>query len=425
VSAVAEAPATLAPDPSVPQRDLLLDPRAVAERLERRLGVTGRLTIPRCERVRAKYQVGRSLRVLHRIEVDGASRLVAARTFAAGRSEDVSRRAAAAAVPSGALRSVAHDPEIATVFWSFPNDRKITTLRALVDPPDELARALPARWTRSELAAYAPEKSATARWVGADGRGIAFAKVYAGSEGERTSRVHAALAARAGGDAALAVAPALGYSRRYRTLLMQPVAGRPVAELAGAELERGLRALGAALAALHRAPLPAGLPRARRLTPDRLAHAAAVLAAGRPDVAGRVRAIADALRDSFDGRAATVCLHGDAHPKNAILGAGGVVLIDLDQVCEGPASADLGGLLAALTYARCVGRLSEEAERRLGDAVLAGYAEAATPPPPDSVRWHQAAALLAERALRSVERVRLRGLARLDAVLDAAEASCR
>ncbi len=99
----------------------------------------------------------------------------------------------------------------------------------------------------------------------------------------------------------------------------------------------------------------------------------------------------------------------------------GVVLIDLDQVCAGPAAADLGGLLAGLAYARCVGELPEADERRLGEAVVAGYADAGTPPTPASLRWHTAAALLAERGLRAVHRVRRRGLRRLDAILEAAE----
>jgi hypothetical protein len=96
------------------------------------------------------------------------------------------------------------------------------------------------------------------------------------------------------------------------------------------------------------------------------------------------------------------------------------VLIDLDQVCAGPAAADLGGLLAGLAYARCVGELAEADERRLGEAVVAGYADAGTPPAPASLRWHTAA-LLAERGLRAVHRVRRHGLRRLDAILEAAE----
>jgi aminoglycoside phosphotransferase (APT) family kinase protein len=419
MSAVADARAALAFDPVVPQRDTLLDPRAVAERLAERLGHDRGLPIGRCERVRAKYQVGRSLRVLHRIEVDGDSRLVAARTFAPERSEIVYRRALATAVPTGALRPVAHDPELATVFWTFPNDRKIATLPALANAADGLARVSPRPWRRAELAAYAPEKTAIARCVAGDGRAIAFAKAYAGEEGERTHRIHAALA-----EAGVPVARSLAYSQEYRTLFLEPIDGRAVADLDSDELESGLGALGAALGALHRRPAPDGVPCCRRLDPESLAAAAALVGRARPDVGGRASALADTLTRSVGPDSRIVCLHGDAHPQNGIVSDRGVVLIDLDQVCAGPAAADLGGLLATLTSARCVGDLSEAAERRLRDAVLAGYAEAATPPPPCSLRWHLAAALLVERALRSVHRVREAGLDHLDAVLEAAEASC-
>jgi aminoglycoside phosphotransferase len=424
VITVAEARAALAPDPELPQRDVLLNPGAVAERLEERLGLAGALSIRRCERLRAKYQVGRSLRVLHRIDAAGQVHVVAARTFRPGRSETVYRRALSSAVRTGAVRPVVHDPELATVFWTFPNDRKIQSLPALVDNPAELSRALSRPWQQAELVAYAPEKSATARCVGEDGKAIAFAKVYAGDGGERTHRIHGALADARARQCAVRVARSRGYLRAHRTLLVEPVDGRPVAALDGDAREQGLRGLASALAALHRLPPPNGVPRWRRLEPHRLDAAAALIGRARPDVDARARELAAALADSFRPDPRLVCLHGDAHPQNGIMGGDGVVLIDLDQVCAGPAAADLGGLLATLTSARCVGELSNAAERRLRNAVLAGYAEVATPPPEHSLRWHVGAALLVERGLRAVQRVRERGLEHLDAVLEAAEASC-
>ncbi len=423
MSPVAELRSALAADPELPQRDALLDPAVVAERLAEHLACEGRLTIESCERLRAKYQVGRSLRVLHRIGVAGESHTVAARTFAPRRCEDVHREALAAAVPTGALRPVALDRELATVFWTFPNDRKLATLPALFEVPDGLARAAPHRWAHAELTAYAPEKSATARCLGADRDTVAFAKVYAGDEGEHTHAIHTALADAAQG--APRVARALGYSREYRTLFVEPIEGPSVAALAGGELERGLAGLASALAALHRRNAPPGLPRFRRLDPRRLAAAAALVGQARPDVAARAHALAAALADSFDPRAPLVCVHGDAHPKNGILSGDRVVLIDLDQVGVGAAAVDLGGLLATLTAARCAGELSAAAALRLRDAVLAGYAEVAPLPPADSLRWHEVAALLVERALRAVQRVREPGLERLGAILDAAEDGLR
>jgi Ser/Thr protein kinase RdoA (MazF antagonist) len=112
-----------------------------------------------------------------------------------------------------------------------------------------------------------------------------------------------------------------------------------------------------------------------------------------------------------------VCLHGDLHPKNGIVTQDGVALIDLDQSAAGPAAADVGSLLAGLRYGRRIGLLSGSAERRLSAAFLAGYASTRPLPPMASLRWSMAAALLAERALRAVNRVRPEGLVHLDGLL--------
>jgi Ser/Thr protein kinase RdoA (MazF antagonist) len=113
-----------------------------------------------------------------------------------------------------------------------------------------------------------------------------------------------------------------------------------------------------------------------------------------------------------------VCLHGDVHPKNGILLERGVALIDLDQASLGPAAADLGSLLAALRYEQHIGLLTRADERALSDAFLAGYRQIAKLPEAESLRWHMAAALFAERAFRAVSRIRLRGLQSLPELLN-------
>ena len=100
----------------------------------------------------------------------------------------------------------------------------------------------------------------------------------------------------------------------------------------------------------------------------------------RPDVALDAAKLADALASSYDDAEERVCLHGDAHPKNAILGSAGLALIDLDQAALGPPAADLGGLLAGLRYQRCVGALSAARERALAGELLAGYRAVREPP---------------------------------------------
>jgi hypothetical protein len=87
----------------------------------------------------------------------------------------------------------------------------------------------------------------------------------------------------------------------------------------------------------------------------------------------------------------------------------------------GPAAADLGSLLVSLRYERHTGKLTEAAECSLANAFLTGYQQAGMLPDPESLRWHMAAALFAERAFRSVSRIRLDGLQKLPELLSDAQ----
>jgi Ser/Thr protein kinase RdoA (MazF antagonist) len=122
--------------------------------------------------------------------------------------------------------------------------------------------------------------------------------------------------------------------------------------------------------------------------------------------------------------AAAVCVHGDVHLKNGLLDGRRVGLIDLDQAGSGAAAADVGSILAGLRYRQLV---TDERARgeKLRSALLEGYATLRELPGEDVLRWHVAAALLAERALRAVNRVRPGGLAHLGAVLNEAHAVLR
>jgi Ser/Thr protein kinase RdoA (MazF antagonist) len=102
-----------------------------------------------------------------------------------------------------------------------------------------------------------------------------------------------------------------------------------------------------------------------------------------------------------------------------------VALIDLDQVATGPAAAELGSVLASLRYAGVVGLLPAALVPALGDSLLAGYREVRQAPAEEELRAHTAAAVLGERALRVVTRIRAEGLRRLPALLAAAREELR
>jgi aminoglycoside phosphotransferase len=409
----------LAPDPAVPGRDALLDAGEMADRLSLLMGADGPLDIDRYERGRVKYRVGASLRVVHEIEVAGERRIVASRTFGGGRAEEVYERALPTAREYGPLRGVAYDPELEAVFWTFPNDRKIATLGALVPNTDAVSRLLGQPIARTLLAAYAPEKSATAACFDEiAGRPVAYAKVFADAgELAASLRAHTAVFDALGtGSSTLRVPAVLGWSQEERMLVVEALEGRRVDTLRGPEHLEAMRRFGAALATLHTLPVPAGVDPFPRLEPARQAPAAELIGRARPDVATAAARLADELVAGAPAAAEAVCLHGDVHLKNGLMQARRIALIDLDQVGAGPAAADLGSAMAGIRFHSL---LADETARgaRLQRALLDGYASLCELPDAHALRWHVAAALLSERALRSVNRIRPEGLAYLGAVL--------
>jgi tRNA A-37 threonylcarbamoyl transferase component Bud32 len=324
--------------------------------------------------------------------------------YAGGRSEAAFARAEEQTLASGPLRPVGWAPELETVFWTFPNDRKLR-LEALAELVGSDVRAV-------QLVAYAPEKCATLRLDGGR-RALAYAKVYAEGGAERPRALYRRLAG------APVRVPAVLASRQD-TILLEPLPGRPLATLTGARLVEGHRLLGHALAALHRLTPPEGL-RFRRLESGRMPAAAELIARACPEAAGEAHALADRLECAGDG-GPDAWLHGDLHPKNVLVDGDRVGLVDLDQGGAGPAAADLGSVLAGLRYSRVVDNLDARRADELARAFLAGYAAERPLPAEDDLRRYTAAALLAERALRAVNRIRPAGLARLRPLLtDATE----
>jgi Ser/Thr protein kinase RdoA (MazF antagonist) len=409
----------LAPDPAVPGRDVLLDGAEMAERLAGLMAADGAVEVDRYERGRVKYRVGDSLRVVHELEVSGTRWIVASRTFRDGRSESVYERALATARPVGPLRGVAHDPELEAVFWTFPNDRKIATLEVLVPGTNAVSRLVGRPIARTLLAAYAPEKAATAACFDElSGRPVAYAKVFAdASELAASLRAHTAVFDALGTSSSTLRVPAvLAWSDEERILVVEAVDGRRIDTLRGPEHLEAMRRYGAALATLHSLPAPVGLDPFPRLEPERQAPAAELIGRARPDVAGAAERLASELAATAPAAAEHVCLHGDVHLKNGLLQARRIALIDLDQVGVGPTAADLGSAIAGLRFSALVG--DEHARgARLQQALLDGYASMRELPDPDALRWHVAAALLSERALRAVNRIRPDGLVHLGAVL--------
>jgi aminoglycoside phosphotransferase (APT) family kinase protein len=396
----------LARDSALPARDLLLDQDAAGAHIAELLG----WHVTSCELVRVKYRIGESLRVTYRLVADGQPERLTVRAFRSGESESAYWKSAGP--------GVCHDPALNAVWWAFPADRRLRGLADLLCPGPELAALAPG-WVAGELVEYSPERAATFRAVDATGTAVGYAKAYAPGtvdvveRSDRYARIASVLAA--GG---IASPVPLGRSEARTVLMLQPMPGVEWGELSGPALSVAMDRLGSAIATLHAAgPAADPLPRFGRLDVRRVVHSAHLVAVGRPDVSIAAVRLADRLADGPPPGGPPVALHGDCHPKNALLAGHSIALIDLDQAGVGPAAADIGSLIARL-YADDV---VKPGTGDLRAAFLSGY-QAVRPLPPDrSLRWHTAAALVAERAVRAVNRVHLPTLDRLPELLETAD----
>src|SRR5258708_4036717 len=166
-------------DPVLAQRDLLLDAEFMTALFSRTLGVSGPIIVEQCEHLRTTYRAGESLRVAYRVSACGRSCVVAGRAFPQGGSRRCFEQEKPKVADCGPFLLMFHHAETESIFWTFPNDRKIANLHLLVDIPQELARLFSSRWTRSNVVAYAPENCATAQCLNAQNDLLAYAKVYA------------------------------------------------------------------------------------------------------------------------------------------------------------------------------------------------------------------------------------------------------
>jgi aminoglycoside phosphotransferase (APT) family kinase protein len=398
----------LALDPVLPQRDLLLDETLMGEYLSRLVARYGDFGIRDCERLRTKYRVGTSLRVLYEVRGNGQSYRIAARALP--RTRRVANQFTS--------RVEVNAPELNTIFWIFPHDRKIKNLLALADVPDELRNIEGETWIQSRIVAHAPEKSVTAQCLDDNEQIVAYAKIYAGDEGRQIFETYAHVAEALQTQHDVQIPRAITYFGQHHLLLLEPVAGVSLSAVPFAKRENAFFRLGKALRRLHGVNPSLPAQRSTRLTPEAITQATDTISQARPDVADLVQRLSTKLIAQYeDGN--HVFLHGDVHPKNILLNDAQLFLLDLDQAATGPAEVDLGSVIAGLYCDACTGSRTWREASLSECALLSGYGALRST---HALRWHIAAALLQERALRSVTRIRAATLQKLPDLLLTAEA---
>jgi len=398
---VAGAQSRLVHDPALPGRDRLLDPAEVGAWF----GTTAELE-------RVKYRWGESLRVLYRLgsreDPDQSQHLVGGRTFHPHEVAGVAARAAAHTPPGTPPPRADHERHV--VWWTFPDDRRLRHVAPRLVGPDAAA-----------VVQYAPERSVTLR-LGPTSAPQGFAKVYAAGTVDTTR-----LASRYNVVSDWLARSGLSSPRALvdgpESLVLQAMPGTSWLVTQQSRLVPAMRELGQAIGQLHLArvedPDAIGLTWFGRLEPARLARSGELVARAVPAVSDLATRLAGRLVATHRSDRVPVMLHGDCHPGNVLVSEDAVSLVDLDQSGLGAPAADLGSLLARLRYGALVGEPHADLAGTLAAGFLDGYAAVRFLPDDADLRWHTAAALLAERALRAVNRVRPSGLNALDDVLRA------
>jgi hypothetical protein len=402
-------------DPALPQLATMLDGEAMGRILATAL--PGHFAeessgTRRCRVAGVRYRPGRECLVsyaLDRVRTGGSrpdTRVVCAKVMAENSAESRLTRRMTAARDRGI--SYAYLCDHGMVLTAFPDDLRVhglhrlmagdhltSIVRSALDCPEvDLDRARDGS-PRASIVSYRPERSCLLRCVIRGPRRrdeVIFARLYRDDRGG--AMVHQAMTAlwngRARASGLLSVAEPLGYDPAARVLIQGAVGGVPLGEATQGPLF--LDHIGQAarsLAALHGSA--SRLDRARSLE-DELKWielmANGVLGV-RPEAGERLRRVLEGLRrlQPCHENQARCLIHGDFSMNQVMAEAGGVSLIDFDDVAMGDPHADLGTFLARLE-----GRIPESAmkrqaaERFCRDYAAAGSGVLAM----DRMVWYQA-----------------------------------
>lgn len=398
-------------DERLPQRDLLLDERALTERLEGILGGDGPLRIDMIERLSAKYRPGESLRLAVRVHAGRATAVVGCRMYPPG--DATPGEAVGPAAGPGPFRGHVYDASVNTLFWTFPRDRRIPHLDALF--PSEWNVPVPGWWS-SRLLRYIPEKRATAAMLDRAGAPIAYMKVYAPGGATHAAETLRELRTLMGStNGAPRLPRVLGCLPNLDCVAIEALPGRPLGAEPADRIAATMGELGVAVATLHTTPAYG----ARAADDDETALDERTLALLGGDVAERASAVR-ALLSSSSPPDADACLHGDLHFGNVLVGDGRIGLIDTDLAGTGPAAKDLAEVIMRLRLRQRLGTMDAATALEAEQRFLDGYSTVRPVPATRSLDWYVAHKLLS-RVLAAVRQMRPELLEGVGEILDAAE----
>jgi streptomycin 6-kinase len=275
----------------------------------------------------------------------------AGRVWAKGTAQRLAATAAEWSDDEPPVERAAYLPELGALLQVFPVDTALSALAQAAGAAGRkaiLARLLPGSPPGEgavETVRYKPARKALLRYE-APGHPV-YVKLYAHEGAELLFR-----AARSLGAAGVPIVSPLGCLPDLQLLAQVEEPGSPLHALYGTdEYEDGARAAGEALARLHAAEPPAGIPTySAAHQAETLAASAQTIGALRPDLRAEAAAQGErAIELLRELPVATAALHGDFYDDQVLQGERGARLLDLDGIRLGHPLVDVGNFLAHLT----------------------------------------------------------------------------
>lgn len=444
-------------DPVLPHLAIALDPELMRREFSRHLRCNQAddakgskadrsVTVNACSIRRVKYKPGRNCRVWYELDISGpqsgerACVWYSARMYAPHSSLSRYRKALDGfTVRPTVGPAVLHFVALGMVVWAFPNERKLDGLPMLVDPaalwsqvlPDVVREGMGEAWrivrAHQSVASYAPEYTCSVRadltlqhretrqthdWC-------VYGKTYYDDRGANTLELMRELyAASETCSAGLVVPRPLAYQPGTRSLWQESVPGITLHDyLRKAPHGPGLAAAGRAVATLHGLEVTpacqlgvASVVDRLPVLPDLLTHLGIGCADAAYTLVRQLERTAERMQENRP-----VLLHGDLHAKNILMpestpgcsASNPVALIDLDTLAHGSPAHDLGSWIAALLYRALIDDRDLAATFARANDFVGAYREYAPTAVADAdIRWYTAAALLSERAFRTLTRLK-------------------
>jgi aminoglycoside phosphotransferase (APT) family kinase protein len=418
-----------------------------------------RFSLESCDIGRVKYKPGKNclvyyhLRLRNNITQQQVPQILCARLYPEATSRSRYERAKQETlVKPNVGQAVVHIPSLEMVVWAFPNDRKLQHASQLMDSsflqeellPQVIAAQLSEQYKivklRHELVHYAPEHTCTVRAElqlrnTKDLRSTKeqhhqsltlYGKTYYNDEGAETYRLMQLLwNSQARKHGLLNVAKPLRYHPEYKMLWQQGLSGNPLItlELQSAEFSQALRQVARTVATLHQTPLSCSRKVSLQDWQTKLSDTRDLLQNVRPEAKSVLEPLVKDLQGQAKhlGKQPNATLHGDLHLQNFLIDHGTLSLIDLDNLCQGSPWQDVGSFIAGLYYRGLLEGIPVTTIQPLAKIFCEAYALASSwKLDTEAIRWYSASALIAERAYRTITRLKSGRLDILDDLIELA-----